>query len=196
MTAETPSSSHNPALIIIRGIPGGGKSYLATALQQLIGNDKVAIVDPDTIPRGSDAYNKFSASLTQDGIDQKFHRYRYLRANAYDAITSHHIVIWNQAFMDFDGLKITVERLRSFAADQQLQFPVLIVEVEIDKKTARQRVAARQESGGHDVPVDTFDRFVANYHSFAGKEYPTITVDGQADITLSAKAVFDRLRTI
>ncbi|OGL22212.1 hypothetical protein A2707_02650 [Candidatus Saccharibacteria bacterium RIFCSPHIGHO2_01_FULL_45_15] len=196
MTKEPLSDIYRPTLVIARGIPGGGKSYLATTLQQLLGDDTVTIIDPDTIPLNSDAYRQFSTSLTHDGIDTKFHPYRYLRARAYDAITSHRIIIWNQAFTDFDGLKVTVERLRAFASEQQIHLPVLIVEVEINKDIAKQRVTARRKSGGHNVPADVFDRFIANYHSFAGNEYPTISVDGQNDINVSARTVLEQLRTI
>lgn len=168
-----------PRLIIVRGIPGSGKSYLTAALTEKFGTDSAIILDPDTIPYGSQQYKQFSETLSTEGVDAKFHPFRWSRSQAFDAIIAGKTIIWNQAFGDFTGLQKTVESLKTYAQEQGKELPVLIVEVEVDSDIAKKRVAQRAAQGGHDVPEEAFDRFIRQYESFAGKGYSTVTVNGQ-----------------
>lgn len=183
------TETDNPTLIIIRGVPGSGKSYLATALSQSIGADNVVVVDPDKIDQTSKEYIELSESLTVEGVDTKFHPYRFLRSKAYDAITAHKIIIWNQAFNDFKGFEITVNRLKEFASGHDIQLPVLVVEVELSPDAAKKRIAKRVKKGGHDVSDAAFAGFVSQYESFAGKGYETIVVNGENDVSESVASV-------
>ena len=182
-----------PTLIMIRGIPGGGKSYLATAIQQMLGSDSVVIIDPDTTDYSSTEYIDFSHSLSRDGVDLTFHPYRFNRARAHQAILDQKVVIWNQAFMSFDGLDKTVANLQAFAEESGLPLPVVIAEVEIEQHIAQQRIADRAAHGGHNVTDDKLTRFVGTYHSFAGQGYETVTINGVDEITASATNVLHRL---
>jgi thymidylate kinase len=182
-----------PVLIIIRGVPGSGKSLLAAALQESLGKERVVVLDPDAIDSSSPEYHQFSEGLSAEGVDEKFHPYRWSRSRAFDAIANSKIIIWNQGFMNFDGLQKTIGSLETYAAEQNIQLPVLIVEVEISHETAKKRIAGRVASGGHDVPDDTLTGFVERYESFAGKGYQTMTVDGQDDINNSVTKVLQVL---
>ncbi|RYX79109.1 hypothetical protein EON76_00025 [bacterium] len=182
-----------PTLIMIRGIPGGGKSYLATAIQQILGNDNVVIIDPDTTDYSSTEYAEFSRSLSRDGVELTFHPYRFNRARAHQAVLDQKVVIWNQAFMSFDGLDKTVTNLQTFADEHSLPLPILIAEVEIEQHIAQQRIADRAAHGGHNVTDDKLTRFVGTYHSFSGQGYETVTINGADEITESATNVLHRL---
>lgn len=182
-----------PKLVIIRGIPGGGKSYLALSLQRTLGSDNVVILDPDAIDKKSDGYKQLSAQLSAEGVDQKFHPFRYLRARAQDAVQSGKILLWTQAFNDFAGFKITVDKLVAFAHEQGLELPVLVVEVEISRAVARARIDERVHRGGHEVPDERLDQFFAEYTSFAGKGYQVVTVDGEFDAAVSTERVLAAL---
>lgn len=197
-TAKTDTRHHfkTPILVIVRGIPGSGKSHIANKIRELIGEENAIVLDPDTIDKKSQEYATLSHELSATGVDSKFYPYRFLRAKAYDAITHSKAIIWNQAFTDFDGLKKTIVRLQTFASEQTTQLPVLIVEVEIDEAVARQRVSERALQGGHDVPSDVFDRFISQYQSFANKGYDVITVSGEDDASYSAVAVIDMLEKL
>lgn len=192
-TAAKTDTKPDPALIVVRGIPGGGKSYVAANVQKLLGKEKTVVLDPDAIDTQSQEYTDLSRALRSEGVDPKLYPYRFLRQKAYDAIKNHKIIIWNQAFIDFDGLKKTIARLQAFATEQDTKLRILIVEVEIDETVARKRVSERARHGGHDVPDDAFARFVERYKSFAGNGYPTVAVRGEHDAEQSAPLVVKAL---
>jgi predicted kinase len=173
----------NATLIIIRGVPGSGKSYIATALAESIGIDAVVTLDPDKIDVNSDGFQRFSKQLASEGVDGKFHPFRFLRQTGYDGIAAGKTVIWNQAFNDFNGFEITVTRMKEFAEAHDIQLRLLVVEVEIDKETAQSRIQQRASTGGHDVPDEKLESFFAGYGSFAGRGYDTVTVSGADKIT-------------
>ena len=185
---------HGPILLIIRGIPGAGKSHIAAKLQKMLG--AAIILDPDAIDKAGNDYTNLCRTLSAKGVDPKLYPYRFLRANAYNAITDHNSIIWNQAFTDFEGLQKTINRLQAFAAEHTIELPVLIVEVEVDVAIARQRVVWRESQGDHGVPEEVFDHFVKRYKSFAGKGYPTVTVSGEGDVAQSVATVAHALATL
>lgn len=186
----------HPVLVIIRGIPGSGKSFLATALAQAVGADASVVLDPDKIDTQSDQYKKFSANLTAENVDEKFHPFRYLRQRGFDGILTGKTIIWNQAFADLNGFQITVDRLQTFAKEHGIDLPLLLVEVEIDAQTARSRIDSRAAAGGHDVPADAFDGFTQNYKSFANHGYTVVTVNGKDDVAESTRRVIEKLREL
>lgn len=181
----------HPVLIIVRGIPGSGKSYLTKQLVDAIGHDNVAVLDPDAIDKESTDYKQFSASLAAEGVDEKFHPFRYLRQRGFDAILNNQIVIWNQAFIDLNGFKITVDRLMNFAKEHTIDLPLLVIEVEIDPSIAKARISQRASGGGHDVSQEKFDQFVDDYESFSKHGYATVAIDGAADMDESLRKILN-----
>lgn len=189
ITIKPMNSSQSPILIIVRGIPGGGKSYITARLKESIGSDNVVVLDPDAIDYTGAEYLSHSQSLSQEGVDTKLHPYRYLRAGAYRGIEAHKIIIWNQGFIDFDGFSKTVKNLQTYAVDHGTILPVLVVEVEVDPTVAKQRIAQRAAQGGHNVPDDALQRFVSGYRSFSSDGYTTIAIDGQANVDSSVATI-------
>ena len=169
-------------LIIVRGVPGGGKSYLAEALRASIGEDDIIILDPDRIDKAGATFTELSAQLSAEGVDEKFHPYRFLRQTGYDALSAGKSVIWTQAFNDFNGFEITIKRMQEFAEAHNIPLRVLVVEVEIDGTVARDRIKQRAAGGGHDVPNENLSQFISGYESFVGRGYETVVVNG-ADTT-------------
>lgn len=184
-----------PALIIIRGIPGSGKTSIAIGLAEALGNNKVQRIDPDEIDVTSDAYRAFSRSLSAQGIDEKFHTYRYLNTKARQAVDAHQVIIWNQAFIDFKGLSITIERLREYAHGQGIELPVLVVDVVIDPVAARQRISMRAAQDGRVIDEEVMERFIQNYVPLDGKLYPSIIVHGTDPIQQSVTSIIGSLKT-
>jgi len=193
---KTDNQSNNPILMMIRGVPGGGKSYIATKLQESLGKERVVILDPDAIHQTSSEYQNFSQALTREDVNIKLHPYRFLRAKAHEGITAHKIIIWNQGFIDLDGFSKTVNNLQGYATDHGTRLPTLVVEVEIEGNIAKQRVAERAAQGGHDVPDEAFGRFIGNYASFADKGYTTVTVNGQDDVAVSVSTIIAALEKL
>lgn len=186
----------HPSLVIIRGLPGSGKTYLAAALQKSVDED-IVVLDPDSIDQTDAEYTDFSKALTAEGVDLKFHLYRYSRAKAHQGIIDRKIIVWNQPFMDFEGLTKTTHNLEAFAEENDISLPVLIVEVEIDIPVAKARIEERKARGGHGPSDETFkSRFLNIYQSFTGKGYPTTTVSGQDNIEKSISHVLDALQNL
>lgn len=195
-TETTTAQVTHPTLIMVRGVPGGGKSYVAARLKEAIGQDNVVVLDPDTIDQASKEYRDLSSALTRDEVNPKLHPYRFLRSNAHKAITNNKTIIWNQGFIDLDGFNKTVINLQNYATEHGTQLPTLVVEVEIDGDIAKQRVAQRAAQGGHDVPEDAFERFIGQYRSFSDEGYTTVTVNGQDDVSASVSTIMNALKEL
>lgn len=189
------SEASKPVLVMVRGLPGSGKSYLAKELQKKIGNNNVALLDPDATDYSSVEYTAFSSELSTQGVDAKLHPYRYLRSNAYTAIISGKTIVWNQAFTNHDLLHRTIVNLQTYASEHGIDLPVLVIEVEIDSNTAKERVATRAKQGGHDVDDETFERFIKDYSSFSSYGYETIAVNGSNDVSNNAVRIMDAIAT-
>lgn len=191
---------NHPVLILIRGLPGSGKSYLAKALQKSlsksIGKGSVVMLDPDATDYKGKEYQALTKALTEQGVDTKFHPYRFLRGQAHAGISSHKIIIWNQPFTSFDGFNKTVINLQNYATEHNVRLPMLVVEVELDHHTAKTRVESRKQEGGHGPSDDTFTRFVNEYVSFADKGYNIVTVHGQKDVAESITAITKALDSL
>lgn len=188
--------SQGPALILIRGLPGSGKSYLAQALQKAIGTGGVVILDPDTIDRSSKAYRVLAATLKEEGVEEKFYPNRFLKLVGYKAIDDGKIIIWNQAFTSLEGFGRSAGSLQEHAQMRGIGLPTLVVEVAVSEETAQARIAQRVGRGGHDVPEDTFPRFIHDYVSFADKGYNVIAVDGEGDVQQSVEVILKALEEL
>jgi predicted ABC-type ATPase len=195
-TNQPTSATAHPYLILIRGLPGSGKSHLANALKEAIGADRVTILDPDAINYDSEEYRALTASLAAEGVEEKFYPHRFLKLQAHNAITQNKIIIWNQAFTDLGGFTRTANSLQSYATDHAIHLPLLVVEVEIDHDTAKKRVAERVGQGGHDVSEEAFIRFIDSYRSFSKDGFNTITVHGHGKVETSVAAVLTALKNL
>jgi len=181
-------------LVIIRGLPGSGKSYLATQLQATIGEDNVVMLDPDRTDYQSQAYLDHVKTLTAEGVDSKLYPYRFLRAQAYTGIAEHKVIIWNQPFTNLEIFNKMVANLNLKAAEHNTELAILVVEVSVDPNTAMQRIEQRKQGGGHGPSQNTFGRFVGDYKSFVNDGYRTVAVRGDADISSSVATVLHAIK--
>lgn len=190
------TDSSHPTLILIRGLPGSGKSYVAAALQQAIGSERVVMLDPDATDYKSAAYKAHVEAQTAEGVEPKLHAYRFLREQAYQGIRDHKVVIWNQPFTNLEIFQKMVDRLQTHAAENGTSLPMLVVEVAADPATAQARVETRKQAGGHGPSENTFARFTREYTTAAPLGYTTLSVDGKADVATSVAAVQNALEQI
>ncbi len=107
-------------VILVRGLPGSGKTYLSAELQKAIGEHQVVMLDPDATDYTSQEYIDHTNALTIDGVDLALHPYRFLRCKAYKAIASKTMVIWNQPFTNLEIFNKMVARLQDHAFEHNV----------------------------------------------------------------------------
>lgn len=185
-----------PVALLIRGLPGSGKTYLAGEIKKAIGAEKVVMLDPDATDYQSQEYQDHVKTLTTENVDASLHAYRFLRGKAYAGIAEHKIIIWNQPFTNLEIFNKMAGRLRDQAAEHDTSLPILVVEIEIDSVMAKQRVDKRKNAGGHGPSDDTFERFARDYKSFASDGYCTVTTNGAGDISQSVQTVLAALEKL
>jgi predicted ABC-type ATPase len=193
-----PGDNSYPTFIVVRGLPGSGKSYLADQLCKALGESKVVMLDPDAIDRQSQAYQNHVKTQTAEGVDAKLHPYRFLRAQAHAAIEAHETIIWNQPFSNLEIFNKMIANLRQHAVDHGTHLSLLIVEVDVDEAVAKARVIERKQAGGHGPSAEAFARFIEGYGSFAphGYEREVVTVRGDADVAASVATIMEALKTV
>jgi len=190
---KKPQDSERPTLILIRGLPGSGKSYIAKALQKALGEDSVVMLDPDATDYNSKAYAAHTKALTEEGVDPKLHAYRFLRAQAHNGIAAHKIIIWNQPFTNLEIFNKMIANLEGYAAEHHTSLPILVAEVEVDHRVAKERITRRKQEGGHGPSDNTFTRFTNDYFSFREHGYTTVALRGDDDVAMSVAAVVQAL---
>lgn len=187
-----------PLLVIVRGIPGSGKTTLACKLEDIIGDKNTVILDPDEIDKDGRDYLDFIERFRKDfpDVDSKFYPYRYLLDKAYKGLREGKVVIWDQPFTDLRGLQYTVTSLSDFFAQISSQpLRTLIVEVETNPDLARDRVYKRKLDGKHSLTEEVFHHYVENYKSVAGElSYESLSVDGSENPEVLANQVLERIR--
>jgi predicted kinase len=188
MTSQT-----HPTLIIVRGLPGSGKTFFAKELAKEFDPSDIIMLDPDMVDQSSDAYKKHVDQATAEGVDPKLHLYRFLRAQAYQGIADHKIIMWNQPFTNLEIFNKMMANMNLQAKEHNTDLDILVVEVETDPETAKARVQERKSAGGHGPTDATFARFTNDYHSFAEHGYKTVTVNGADDVATSVQKVLAEL---
>lgn len=189
-------NNDHPILILMRGLPGSGKSYLAQRLVDSLDKEKVIMLDPDATDYNSDEYKQHTKQLSEEGVDPKLHAYRFLRAKAYDGIANKKIIIWNQPFTNLEIFKKMIKRMEDHASSHSVNLSIVIVEVKVDPTLAKERVAERKRQGGHGPSDDTFTRFLNDYSSFAHLGFETVQVRGDNDVETSVSSVLETLRSL
>lgn len=186
----------NPTIVFVRGLPGSGKSYLANKLITKIGSDKALVLDPDATDYHSEEYINHTNALSAEGVDKQLHPYRFLRAQAFEAINDGKIIVWNQPFTNLDTFRKVIAKMKEHAEQNKKTLAMLIVEVDLDVTTAKKRVAARKKSGGHGPSENTFNRFHNDYTSFANENIKTISVNGSDDVAKSVATVMNAIENL
>lgn len=185
-----------PILVIVRGLPGSGKSYFAEQLQKSIGASNTVMLDPDSTDYKSQEYLDHVKQQNAEAVDPKLHPYRFLRAKAYKAITENKIIIWNQPFTNLEILQKVTDRLQEHASENNTKLPMIVIEVGIDPEVAKKRVEQRKTKGGHGPSENTFNRFVNEYSTSSINGYSVIEIDGKEDPALGVQKVIEAINQI
>lgn len=187
-------SLEGPLGIIVRGLPGSGKSHLARSLKSSWPD--LVVLDPDLVDLMSTEYLAHVEKLTGEGIDPRIHLYRFLRERAYQTIDNRGVFVWNQPFTSRDIFDKMTARLENRAAEDDVKLKLLIIEFEIDPEIAYTRLKKRIAHGGHGPDRQRFDKFVADYQSFADSGYPTLTLSGTVDVSELTKMAQSKIQEL
>ena len=182
-----------PALIIIRGLPGSGKTFLSKALVETLGNDNVKEVNPDEIFDASEEYQDFIGQLQREepDLDSKFFPFRFLRKQALEAIQVDKIVIWDQPWSGLEKPEIVLETI-----SKEIKAPVLLIEVELEAEKAMERLEKRKAEGGHGPNEEIFSQFVKKFRSINESDSCFIKIRGDTPIEKSVFDVLEQLKIV
>jgi predicted ABC-type ATPase len=184
-----------PVLVIVRGVPGSGKTYFAELLEKALGKDICVNLDPDATDYNSQEYKDHVQEQIKEGVDTKLHPYRFLRAKAYKAILEGKVIIWNQPFTDLAIMKKVTDRLEEYSKLHQTQLSILVLEVIVPKEVAWERIAKRVASGGHGPSEGRFTQFFKQYQSASPGGYECVSIDGLADNSEIVGKIADKLKS-
>lgn len=171
-----------PMLIIIRGIPGSGKSAISKELVRQLNSSStrdVTLIDPDeNVYKNSDANTQTSTSRED------------LQIKAMVALQKGGVVIWDQLLTSIDSLeKINLIK-------KLIQPAVLtLIEISLETEVAWDRVLKRQELGEQFGPDrDQFDDYLSKWSSLheAGLD-GLILVDGNQSVEESTRVILNGL---
>ena len=180
-------------LVLVRGLPGSGKSTIIAHVAKLLQSGCFIVLDPDKTDYSSSEYLAHKAQQKSKGVDEKLWPYRFLRAQSATAISQAKVVLWNQAFTNLDAFRQIISRHQEIASQAGVALRVLVVEVSIDPELARRRIAERVKQGEHDVAADRFENFVRDYRSFANLEFEMVLLEGADNPDKNAQKIVDAL---
>lgn len=179
-------------ILFIRGIPGSGKSYVASNLVNAMKDREVVLLDPDAIDFSNPAYKALSEELSAQDLPEAIHPFRWLRGQAVAACKPDTLIIWNQPFTNEGILSRLAQFLTKAANDSDVELEVLILELETASEIAYERIQKRIADGGHGPSKDTFDHRVEHYISFADS-HKTLVIDGTNNIDEITTSVLEFL---
>src|SRR5581483_1224699 len=169
---------HEPHLVILRGLPGSGKSSVANKIKDAL-SQKIEIVDPDLIKKKDEEYINFvnHEILKEPDLEPKFLPYRYLLSKTIAFLENKKSVIWSQPFSDLEKLRYTIGKIKERTPD--LKWQTFIVDILIDKDTAIQRINDRKRLGGHGPDDRYLDEIVSKFCPAKELGFPYLSLNSE-----------------
>lgn len=180
----------NPFLILIRGLPGTGKSTIAQDIKTTA-SDKIIILDPDTINIKSEDFLSFADDL-QGKVDSKIIPYRYLLNKGYKALEEGKNIVWCQAWTKLWGIKSAIKSLKE-------KYPNLnpfVIEIEIPLNVVQERINHRVSKGGKDLNTRPLEEFLSAFENWDNTQIKEVTyfkVDGTKPYNILAKEIMEEI---
>ncbi len=183
-------------VILIRGIPGSGKSTVSGEIVKRIGQASCAIIDPDDIDYEGRDYSDFveKTRIECTDLDSKFYPYRFMLDQFKTAIRNGKCVIWNQPFSNTEGLEHTLNKIEEIGRTNSICLAISIVEVSVNPQIAYARVSRRIENGGHGPSPFTFVEFIGRFESFGSfNRADYLKMDGNTPPEINAQLIIERV---
>lgn len=155
-------------LIIVRGLPGVGKSTIIEHTSHAIHPDsEVTIINPDNID--IEALDIFASEDGREGNERQW-KYRYTLAETLRSLEQGKTVIWDQPWGQLKGIEITLENI-SILLENNLP-KVTIVDLYAPKDLAMQRLNFRIANGGHGPTQETANQMYSEYEELIHLDIP------------------------
>jgi hypothetical protein len=154
-----------PVLILLRGLPGAGKSTLTKEIVSSFSiQTAVEVIDPDAITPDDPHFQNFKAEDSEPDRE-KVLVYRYNSYRAIQFLTLKKIVIWDQVWSKLDGLVLTVRKILGGlvgVGEDNFRLPIFVMEIHYSAEQAYIRVEGRNRKG-KDLPIHIFEKYVNNF---------------------------------
>lgn len=190
--------NERPFFLIVRGLPGSGKSTLAEYLEKGTTAERFLRLDPDQV-KVEDLNPLELLRKPEEKIPEQTLKYRFLLKQAQEALSQGKNVIWDQPWRSIWGIRVTHEKL--FAAldgNQEVEeccFELIVIELLLDEKLAKQRLEQRLADGKHGPSPNTFERFVAEFEPANPQEFLVFQVDAEQEPAKMARQVEQFLKS-
>lgn len=191
---------NNNYCLLIRGIPGAGKSTLAKALVKKYNYNKLIILDPDLVNVNCRRYKNFRPINTKNPANH-VKKYCYLFHKAKNHLKTGGNVIWTQPWSRFSEIDLTIRNFSYYTNDQNIKiwkedlenlidalpFYLLIVKIDISLELSKRRIS-KQNSGELDLKRLTKTKKLFQEFNISA---PHITVKGICNKDENVKKVFE-----
>lgn len=186
MTTENQKERLNPVgtLIMLRGIPGSGKTTLGNELMHALGTKAVGF-NPDDFRYKDGKYDGSPASG-----DQIF---ALLDQMAISSLNCGKIVVWQRVWTTIKSYGDLQDQVKNKLHPERL----LLIEIDIQKTSAWERIAKREMSGGKQrISLEEFDYYVNRYVSLKGKipDNEFLSLKGEDDVRNNSQLIIKWLK--
>jgi hypothetical protein len=196
----------NGFLLIVRGLPGCGKTTVIDELFKLPEFSQAIRLDPDKVDTTSLEFASFceTFSLRSPDLPLKKKIYRCLLYRACSSLKEGKIVVWEQPWRSRELLLLTLENIGAIAYIMKdpldlsvLPFFVGIVEISIKEDDAGKRVEVRSQKKEHPLTPEGFREFIGSLESFDGIGLPLKrfdTVKPACELAVAIKSFVQKIQ--
>lgn len=169
---------------MLRGIPGSGKTTLGNELMNALGTKAIGL-NPDDFRYKDGKYDSSPASG-----DQIF---ALLDEMAISSLKGGKIVVWQRVWTTIKSYEDLQDQVKNKLHPERL----LLIEIDIPRTLAWERIAKREMSGGKQrISLEEFDYYVNRYVSLKGKipDNEFLSLKGEEDVRNNSQLIIKWLK--
>lgn len=189
--------------IIIRGIPGSGKTLFGRALSKKF---SCAFLEPENI--NLKKFKTFAPDLL-DEIPRRRKIYRFLLHKTVYLLSKGRSVVWAQPWRKNDRIDLTIRNIVSKTTStkilhiwkkslanliKKISLSVIVIEMEVSSNVAKERVKKRNRDSKHNLKMILFAEYVKTFENF-NLDIPYIKISGTDSIRDNVQIVKNLIET-